>query len=286
MQSGALQDLISTLPGPGNRGPAAILLMEDLTETNSTIRHHLGLGFQDVIVCGSKAMSISPEIEQKITRLNHQPGNADATIRLLNAVIKAMPDRWIYFGYNAEYLFFPFCETRSVGEMTRFVEEERRYSVLTYVIDLYADDLTIHPDGVSLKDAHLDRSGYYAYSRWRDDKVMERQLDMYGGLRWRFEEHIKPEKRRIDRVSLFKARKGLKMRPDMTFNDEDYNTYSNAWHHALTGAVCSFRAAKSLRSNPGSSECIDGFSWNNSEKFNWHSHQLLDLGLMEPGQWF
>jgi hypothetical protein len=26
--------------------------------------------------------------------------------------------------------------------------------------------------------------------------------------------------------------------------------------------------------------------WHNSAPFEWHSQQLLDLGLMEPGQWF
>ena len=286
MQSSALQDLISSLQGKGNRGPAAILVMEDLSETNSTIRHHLAQGFQDIIVCGPEPMSISPEIERKITRLPHNPGNADDNIRLINTLIDAMPGRWIYFGFNAEYLFYPFCESRSVGEMTRFVDEERRNSILTYVIDLYADDLARHPDGVSLERAHLDRAGYYALGRTRDGKMMERQLDMFGGLRWRFEEHVNPAKRRIDRVSLFKAKKGLMLRPDMTFNDEEYNTFANEWHHAVTGAVCSFRAAKSLKSNAGSSKHIDDFTWHNAQKFDWHSTQLLNLGLMEPGQWF
>ena len=76
------------------------------------------------------------------------------------------------------------------------------------------------------------------------------------------------------------------MRPDHTFNDEEYNTYSCPWHHNLTAAVCSFRAAKALKTNPGSSEEIPSFMWFNSVPFEWQSEQLLDLGLMEPGQWF
>ena len=33
-------------------------------------------------------------------------------------------------------------------------------------------------------------------------------------------------------------------------------------------------------------QAYHGFTWHNSTRFEWHSRQLLDLGLMEPGQWF
>jgi hypothetical protein len=48
----------------------------------------------------------------------------------------------------------------------------------------------------------------------------------------------------------------------------------------------SFRTAKALRSNAGSMFDIRDFRWHNSVRFEWHSQQLMDLGLMEPGQWF
>jgi len=48
----------------------------------------------------------------------------------------------------------------------------------------------------------------------------------------------------------------------------------------------SFRAAKALRRNPGSRYEIASFAWYNSVPFEWRSRQLLELGLMEPGQWF
>ena len=70
--------------------------------------------------------------------------------------------------------------------------------MLTYVIDLYAGDLGEHPTAVALDDAHLDKSGYYALARTLpDQKIAERQLDFFGGLRWRFEEHIPQPRRRI-----------------------------------------------------------------------------------------
>ena len=161
--------------------------------------------------------------------------------------------------------------------------------MLTYVIDLYAGDLAAHPDGVALDDAWLDRKGYYALARkdpGNDWQPRDRQLDLFGGLRWRFEEHIPYAKRRIDRISLFRAKPGLKLLPDFTLSDEEMNTHSCRWHHNLTAAVCSFRTAKALRTNPGSRHAIPTFRWPNSVRFDWNSQQLMDLGLMEPGQWF
>ena len=58
------------------------------------------------------------------------------------------------------------------------------------------------------------------------------------------------------------------------------------WHNNLTAAIVSFRTAKALRTNPASRFDIDTFRWHNSTEFEWHSQQLLELGLMEPGQWF
>ena len=176
-----------------------------------------------------------------------------------------------------------------MGELLAFHAEERRAAMLTYVIDLYARDLDRAPDAVSRDDAHLDISGYYALAREdaaNDYALRDRQLDFYGGLRWRFEEHVPYERRRIDRVALFRSRKDLRLSGDHTFNDPEYNTYACPWHHNLTAALCSFRTAKALRTNPGSRAAIQSFAWHNSVAFEWQPQQLLDLGLMEPGQWF
>lgn len=271
------------------KGPVALILVEDLVEAESTIRHHLKAGFRSVLVFAPERLVLPEDLAAKIHRIPrdmHRPGALTDTV---NPVIAAAPaDTWMYYCYNAEYLFHPFCETRSVQELLAFHTEERRRAMLTYVVDLYAPDLAQNPNAVNLRDAMLDRAGYYALARPdpATGHARERQLDFFGGLRWRFEEHIPVKRRKIDRIALFRTRPGLELRRDNTFNDEEYNTYSCPWHHNLTAAIASFRVAKALKFNPGSTYDIADFRWYNSVPFAWHSQQLMDLGLMEPGQWF
>lgn len=271
------------------KGPLALILAEDPVEVDTTLRHHLLTGFTEVVLLAPDEIEIPNALAEQITRVRHDVHAEGALVTAVNQMIEALPDIWMYYCYNAEYLFFPFCETRTVRDLLAFHAEERRDAMLTYVIDLYAADLDLHPNAVSLDQAQLDRSGYYALARPDPDNnwhPKERQLDFFGGLRWRFEEHIPWTRRKIDRISLFKSKRGLTLRHDFTFSDEEYNTYACPWHNNLTAAVCSFRTAKALKTNPGSRWDIPTFHWRNSTEFRWHSQQLMDLGLMEPGQWF
>ncbi|WP_092079253.1 hypothetical protein [Poseidonocella sedimentorum] len=269
-------------------GPVAAIFIEDEVEIESTLRHHAARGFRTVLAFAPADIALSdalPETVQPVAYDTRAPG---MLTEAMNALIAAAPGVWFYYGYNAEYLYYPFCESRSIGEMLTFHGEERRAAMLAYVVDLYADDLEAHPGAVSRQDAFLDSAGYYALARrdGEDDHPKERQLDFFGGLRWRFEEHVPEDRRRIDRIALFRARAGLRLLPDHRLNDEEMNTYACPWHHNLTAAVVSFRTAKALKRNPGSSFDIPSFMWRNSVRFEWSSGQLLDLGLMEPGQWF
>jgi hypothetical protein len=288
-QARATQTLAAFLQGVRAspvKGPVAVILAEDAVEVDSTVTHHLQAGFAEVLLMADDAVQLSPEVAPKVWRIRHDVYAEGALTRAVNALIEAMPGVWLYWGFNAEYLFHPFCETRNVREMIAFHTEERREAFLTYVIDLYAGDLASHPDAVC-RDALLDRSGYYALSR-RDatGRHRERQYDFFGGLRWRFEEHIPEHRRKIDRIALFRAKPGLRLREDYTLSDEEMNTYACPWHNNITTAVLSFRTAKALRTNPGSKWDVTDFRWRNSVPFQWHSQQLMDLGLMEPGQWF
>ena len=269
------------------KGPVALIVMEDDVEAASTVRHHIDSGFASVVAFGVMDIQLPADLPDTVHRVAFDASMANAAMHIVNRIIPAAPSVWLSYCYNAEYLFFPFCEHRTIGEMLAFHTEERRDAVLTYVVDLYAGELGAHPTAVSLDDAHLDKSGYYALARKdRNDDFRERQLDFFGGLRWRFEEHVPAPSRKIDRISIFRSKAGLQLKPDHTFNDQEYNTYACPWHHSITAAMCSFRTAKALRRNPVSAASIDTFKWHNSVSFDWHSQQLLDLGLMEPGQWF
>lgn len=271
------------------RGPVAVVLAEDPVEVESTLRHALAAGFRPVLLLAPEAVPLAPALEAEIHRIDFDVYAEAAMMTAINRLIPEAPGTWFHYCYNAEYLFHPFCETRNIRELIAFHAEERRDAVLSYVIDLYAGDLSRHPDAVSLSEAMLDRSGYYALGRpdpANHNHPRERQLDFFGGLRWRFEEHVPPARRKIDRIALFRAKEGLQLRPDFTFTDEEYNTYACPWHHNITTALCSFRTAKALKTNPGSTFDIPSFRWHNSIPFGWNSQQLMDLGLMEPGQWF
>ena len=289
MQYSGLKEMIAGERARLAKGPIAIIMVEDDVEVATTLRHHQQMGFKAVIALMPAAFDLPRDLAETVIRVDYNMSEDHAMERAINTLMAPMAGQWVFYCYNAEYFFYPFSETRNIIEMLAFHTEERRDAMLAYVIDLYADDLHLFPNAVSLDHAHLDRSGYYALARPDPDKdnhPKERQLDFFGGLRWRYEEHVPAARRKIDRIPLFRAKKGLKIREDHTFSDEEYNTFACPWHHNITTAICSFRTAKALKTNPGSTFDIETFKWHNSAPFEWHSRQLLDLGLMEPGQWF
>ena len=207
MRYGSLEEFARAAGGVIGTGPAALIFVEDGVEVERTIRHHMGLGFRAVVVFGPAAFQLPAELAGAVPYVPWDMGQDAATETAVNRVIEACPGAWLYYCYNAEFLFYPFCESRTVGEMLAFHAEERRDAMLTYVVDLYAGDLEAHPNGVDPEGAMLDRAGYFALAR---EGAPERQLDFFGGLRWRFEEHIPEDRRRIDRIGLFRAKPGLR----------------------------------------------------------------------------
>lgn len=289
MQYSNLSQMIASEASRLAKGPIAIVMVEDDVEVATTLRHHVEMGFKATIALMPAAFTLPRDLEGSVIRVDYDMSPEDAMETAINTMIDPLAGAWLYYCYNSEYLFYPFSETRNIVEMLAFHTDERRDAMLAYVVDLYADDLGQYPNAVSLDRAHMDRSGYYALARLDPEEnyhPKERQLDFYGGLRWRYEEHVPYLRRKIDRIPLFRAKKGLRIKWDHTFNDEEYNTFACPWHHNITAAICSFRTAKALKTNPGSKSDITNFVWHNSAPFEWHSRQLLDLGLMEPGQWF
>lgn len=268
-------------------GPVCLILCEDAVEIAGSVAHHLAAGFPQVVLALPPGIEAEAALPDGVHVLHLDPRPADMAETGVNALIRAVrPGTWIGWCYNAEYLFHPFAETRRIGEALAFCEEERRASILTQIVDLYADGHPAETRGVDAVAPWMDETGYYALERTGPDGPLERQFDIFGGLRWRFEEHVPASRRRIDRISIFRTKPGLTLLPDHRLSDQEMNTIACPWHNSMTGAVASFRAAKALATNPDSRDRIDGFRWSGSVRFEWRAQQLMDLGLMEPGQWF
>jgi hypothetical protein len=176
MRYASLDEFLRTAGAVLGAGPAALIFVEDNVEVERTIRHHAGLGFRRVVVFGPADFAMPEDLAGAAHFVPWEMGPDEATERAVNRVIEAAPGAWLYYCYNAEFLFFPFCETRSVGEMLAFHEGERREAMLTYVVDLYATDLAAHPNGVAPDAAWLDRAGYFAH-RPRLDEVHRRRAE-------------------------------------------------------------------------------------------------------------
>jgi len=274
-------DLGKLLPGA-----VAIVLVEDGIGLMDTILHTEKIGFRNIIfVSQTQPVLVCHEnLSINIYWFSIPSHSREANLKALNNLVSQLSGRWVYYCFNAEFLFFPFQEHRSIDDLTQFMEEERRSHIFAYVIDIYTakmDEKTLDTDNV-----FMDSSGYYAMDRFVDGVSQDRQIEVFGGLKWRYSEHIPWESQRIDRVPFFKAQNGLTIDNQLRLSEPEMNTYSCPWHHNVTCAIASLRTAKSLRRNPGSSAVIDNFMWGQSIPFDWTSKQFMELGMMEPGQWF
>ncbi|MBL4542679.1 MAG: hypothetical protein JKP97_12875 [Rhodobacteraceae bacterium] len=280
-----LEAFAAARPALPGSGPVAALIAEDRAGIACALAHLAAIGFETRILF---APELPPEAADAATLTvlcrTAEPG---ADRACLNALIDRVPGRWVHHLYNAEYLFFPFAETRRVGDMLGFVESERRDSVAGVTVDLYPADLDRHPDGIDRDSAHFDAAGYFALGRRAPDGTpIERQYEVHGGLRWRHEQHVPHDRRRIDRIALFLARPKLRFDPALRQSDPELNTFESPWHRSLTACVASFRTARALCALPSARQSIDSFLWRRSQPFAWRAEQLLAAGLMEPGQWF
>jgi len=166
------------------KGPVALIMIEDDVEVRSTIDHHLRHGFRAVVAFADADIPMPDALDPQVHWVTHDMSGDAALETAVNSVIKAMPGQWLYYCYNSEYLHYPYCEDRTIGELLSFNAEERRETVLCYAIDLYPGELENAPEAVSLEDAYLDTTGYYALARWNGTDYEDRQLDFFGGLRF------------------------------------------------------------------------------------------------------
>ncbi|MEO1562315.1 MAG: hypothetical protein AAFR98_02670 [Pseudomonadota bacterium] len=261
-------------------GIAALIINEDGIALAETLRHLRACGVSHVVIA-HRNDTLTTDLDCPSFTL----GNG-ALEKELTAIIRLITDQWLHLCFNGEFLAFPFAESRSLLDFCTFLQEERRRTAHVTVVDHYAGDLASSEFGISLQDAWFDAAGYYARHSQTPTDPVEPIVDIYGGLRWRYEEEFPAERRRVNRAALFRCRADLELTSDLRFTDPHMNTLQAPWHHSPTGALRSFRAAKYLVINPGSRKRIATFKWPQSVACDWTSSQLMDLGFIEPGQWF
>ena len=87
------------------KGPVAVILAEDQVEVETTLQHHLGLGFAQVILLCDPDIVITEASASRIHRVTYDTHADNALIVAVNRLIVAAPGLWMYYCYNAEYLF-------------------------------------------------------------------------------------------------------------------------------------------------------------------------------------
>lgn len=262
------------LPG----GVLAVVLCESALHLQATAAHLVRQGASAIIAIGRASAALSdPGVP--VIRIAEDPRDSNAP-EIMSALMRPLHGRWLVWLWNGEFLFFPFCETRAFSDLAEFLDSERRHMVYTYAFDLYADPLPTAEDSPRECDLYFDRLGYYAFPD------QDQTLKIFGSIGWRFEEITPTWMRQIGRASLVRASKGLTMRPDLQFADPDYASASCPWHRNPTAAMMSLRRTRRICTHPRFVEKRQSLMWHGSTRFDWSSRQLLDLGMIEPGQWF
>lgn len=259
-------------------GVVTVLLCESALHLRATADHAVRHGTTAIVAIGTASVALGdPGVP--VIRIGEDPGDRNAPA-LISAAMEALEGRWVLWLWNGEFFHFPFCETRALGDLTEFLESERRKLIYTYTLDLYADPMPGAESAPQNVPMHFDRIGYYAFPE------QDQTLRVYGSLCWRFEEIAPKWMRQIGRASLVKAERDMRLGPDLHFDDPAFASVSCPWHRSPTAAMMSLRSARRITSHPDFAMRRDSLIWHGSVPFEWTSRQLLDLGMIEPGQWF
>lgn len=257
-------------------GPVAIVLCETDRHALASMQRLADQGAAAIIAVGAYGTAVP---DCPLIRIEQAPHRRDLR-GILNTLFRALAGRWLLWLWNGEFLVFPFCETRSLRDMATFLGDERRLSLYSYTLDLYAHPLPAPADPPPASALYFDRIGYHAFP------MQDQQLRLYGGLGWRFEELTPPTMQQIGRAVMLKPGPETMLDRDMLFSDPVYDTVSCPWHHSPTAAVMSLHRTRRIMGHPGFPDVAHKLMWQGSTRFEWTSRQLLDLGMIEPGQWF
>ncbi|MEM1297766.1 MAG: hypothetical protein AAGH68_00705 [Pseudomonadota bacterium] len=264
---------VPDLPG----GVVAVVLSEQVLHATESARWLAARGASAVIDLGAGVDAA--EVDCPVVTIEERPAERGLADQM-NLLIDALDGRWVTWLWAGEFLFYPFCETRALADLTAFLTDERRQSLFAYALDLYAHDLPGAETCPTKADLWIDHEGYHAFPKGNQ------QLKVYGGLGWRFHEMLPRGMEQIGRTVLFKATRGIHMGEDMTFEDEHYASVSCPWHNSPTGAVMSLRRTRRIMAHPNFGPLRAKLEWRGTAPFGWTSAELMEEGMLEPGQWF
>lgn len=274
-----------SLANNNNAEPVAFVIAEDGFGLKETLAHLTDLGFSQIVVLSDRAELAGLAVVPNSATISIHCDPLPSLESFANSIIPVLENRWLHFCYNGEFLFFPYSENRSVFDVIAFSQEERRDAIFGYTLDLYHDRFPAGTDMIDRENVYFDSTGYYSESSASTNEAGD-VVNVFGGLRWRYAQHLMQNRPSINRVCMFKAVPDLKMASDGYFNVPEYNTISSQWHRSVTMAVMSFRAAKALATNPLSKADAATLRWKMSKRFEWNSRQLMEAGFIETGQWF
>ncbi len=254
----------------------AVVLCDSPRHAQNSISHLIAQGAAAVVTigdCGPIDTDGRPHV-----RIAQNP--EPRAHKALTEVLKALTGRWVTWLWAGEFLFYPFAESRNLAELTGFLTDERRKMLYCYALDLYAAQMPRGDQDPKDCGLHFDRIGYQPFP------IADKGLNLHGGLGWRFEELSPAEMHQIGRSTLIKVEEGMTLDRFWRFGHPDFDSVSCPWHNSPTGAVMSLRRSYRITAHPGFADVASDLMWQGSVPFDWSSRQLLELGMIEPGQWF
>ena len=255
---------------------AAVVLCDRPRHAQESVTHLVRHGAGLIVVVGDAGPLETGDCP--LVRIAEVPG--PRAHRTLGTILQALAGRWVAWLWAGEYLFYPFAETRTLPELAAFLTDERRRALFCYALDLYGIDMPAPGQSPHDCTLHFDRLGYQPFHG------PDQQLTLRGGLGWRFEELTPPDMLDIGRSSLVRAERGLSLDRHWRFGDAEYDSVACPWHNSPTGAVMTLRRAHRILSDPAFAKVQGDLIWQGSTRFDWTSRQLLEMGMIEPGQWF
>ena len=221
----------------------------------------------------------SADVECPLVTISERPSDKGLAAQL-NLLIDALDGRWVVWLWAGEFFIYPFCETRSLNDLLGFLTDERRHGLFSYALDLYGQDLPDADTSPTEATLFYDNMGYHAFPN------SNQQLRIFGGLGWRYQELLPRGMEQIGRTSLFKAKRGVHLGRDLVFEDLSYASVACPWHNSPTGAVMTLRRTRRIMAHPNFGPVRAQLEWCGTESFGWTSAELLEHGMIEPGQWF